>query len=218
MPTTIRVLLAEDVAIVRKGLMLLLASSPDVTVFAEAASGEQALELARSVNPDVVLMDLSMPGLGGVEAIAELWRERPGLPVVALTGSLDPETVAATLRANAAGYLLKSASGEELAGAVRAVASGRPAFCREVFSLIAEGARSGENLPLPRGAALDALTSLGGGAGVDEAARELAMSPEQLRALVDETAGLCGVPPRIQDILLSCMSVLGGDPSSPDKA
>src|SRR5687767_10116099 len=104
---TIRVLIVDDHAMVRKGLAAFLKAFPDLELVGEASSGEEALALCRDIDPDVVLMDLMMPGIGGIEAIARIRQTCPLVQIIALTSSKDHEMVQEVLRAGAIGYLLK---------------------------------------------------------------------------------------------------------------
>jgi len=120
----IRVLVVDDHQLVRAGLINLLNAAHDVEVVGEAADGHQALEVARGALPEVALMDLSMPGLDGVEATRLLLAEQPDVRIVALTSFSDRQRVEALLSAGAVGYLLKDSRPDELLGAVRAAAAG----------------------------------------------------------------------------------------------
>lgn len=122
--TPIRVLLAEDHALVRSGIRALLEGLAGIQVVAEAGDGYETLELAATRHPDVVLMDISMPGLNGLEVTARLTKAHPGTPVLVLSMHREVEYVSQALRMGAAGYLLKDGSGPELEIAVRAVARG----------------------------------------------------------------------------------------------
>ncbi|WP_308258372.1 response regulator transcription factor [Saccharothrix obliqua] len=114
----------DDITLTRAGLIALLDAQPDLEVVGEAADGEQAVREAEQVNPDIVLMDLSMPGMGGVEATRRVVRENPPVAVIALTTFDTDEHVYGVLRAGASGFVLKSAPPEELLKAVRVVAAG----------------------------------------------------------------------------------------------
>jgi DNA-binding NarL/FixJ family response regulator len=120
----IRVLVVDDHRLVRAGLITLLEAAGDIEVAGEAADGRQALEAARAVAPDVVLMDLSMPVLDGVAATRLLLQERPQARVVALTSFSDRQRVNDVLAAGAIGYLLKDSRPDELLAAVRSAAEG----------------------------------------------------------------------------------------------
>jgi DNA-binding NarL/FixJ family response regulator len=120
----IRVLVVDDHRLVRAGLITLLEAAGDIEVAGEAADGRQALEAARTVAPDVVLMDLSMPVLDGVAATRLLLEERPQARVVALTSFSDRQRVNDVLAAGAIGYLLKDSRPDELLAAVRSAAEG----------------------------------------------------------------------------------------------
>ncbi len=120
----IRVFLADDHNVVRSGLRLLLESSPELTVVGEAADGPAAIAGVRSVSPDVLVLDLMLPGIGGLDVAAALLAERSDTRIVILSVHADTAYVAAALRAGALGYVLKSAGAEELTAAVRAAAKG----------------------------------------------------------------------------------------------
>ncbi|CAL9452005.1 MULTISPECIES: response regulator [Streptomyces] len=139
----IRVLVAEDQSAVRAGLVLILGSAPDIEVAGEAADGERAVELARRLRPDVVLMDVQMPVLDGVSATRRIVAEGLADVLVLTTFDLD-EYVFGALRAGAAGFLLKHAEARELLEAVRTVARGEgvvaPAVTRRLIAEFAAGA------------------------------------------------------------------------------
>ncbi len=120
----IRVLIADDHAILREGVRALLKPVEDIEVVGEAADGLQAVEACRRLQPDVVLMDIAMPGLGGIEAALELKKESSRTRVLVMSQYEDREYVRRMLKAGAAGYVLKKSAGAELAGAIRAVARG----------------------------------------------------------------------------------------------
>jgi DNA-binding NarL/FixJ family response regulator len=120
----IRVLLAEDHPVVRAGIESLLAVAEDVEVVGGVGDGEEAVELAAELQPDVVLIDLSMPRLDGIAATAQIVAARPDARVVVLTAFADRERILGALDAGALGYLLKDASPEELLGGIRAAARG----------------------------------------------------------------------------------------------
>jgi DNA-binding NarL/FixJ family response regulator len=122
--TRLRVLLAEDHAIVREGLRALLDAQPDVEVVGEAADGREALDAAKALGPDVVVMDISMPGLNGARATEAIRRDCPGTRVLVLTMHEDKGYLRQLVQAGASGYLLKRAASQDLIHALRAVAAG----------------------------------------------------------------------------------------------
>ena len=121
---TIRVLLADDDALIRAGLAVVLGTAADLDVVAEAADGLEAVTLCLRHIPDVVLMDVRMPGIDGIEATRRLLASRPNIKILILTTFRDDEYVYGALRAGASGFLLKRASPERLLDAVRTVAAG----------------------------------------------------------------------------------------------
>lgn len=132
----IRVAVADDQAIVRDGLVTLLGLLPDMEVVGAASDGEEAVALAVTERPDVLLMDLRMPVLDGAAATARVAAEAPGTAVLVLTTYADDASIVGALRAGARGYLTKDAGRTELAAAVRAVASGQSTFAPEVGARI----------------------------------------------------------------------------------
>lgn len=120
----IRVLIADDHAILREGLRALLKTAGDVEVVGEAGDGESAIAEAARLRPDVVLMDVSMPGLGGLEATLQIRKDHPEMRIVVLTQYEDREYLRRFLQAGVAGYLLKKTAGADLVSAIRAAARG----------------------------------------------------------------------------------------------
>jgi DNA-binding NarL/FixJ family response regulator len=145
---SIRVLIADDHAIVRDGVRALLALSEDITVVGEAANGQQAIELARTLSPDVILMDIAMPGLGGLEATIEIRKDNPQAKILVLTQYEDREYIRRFLKAGVSGYVLKKTAGAELTTAIRAVSRGGlvldPDVAREAMRDQAGSATSGQ--------------------------------------------------------------------------
>ena len=140
----IRVLAVDDQRVVREGLALLLSLLPGVEVAGTAADGEEALALAAKLKPDVILMDLRMPGIGGVEATRRLRAADPSVSVIVLTTYADDRSVVSALQAGAVGYLTKEAGATELRQALERVHSGQavidPAVQRHLVDAIAAGA------------------------------------------------------------------------------
>ncbi|MCK2220355.1 response regulator transcription factor [Actinomadura sp. ATCC 31491] len=124
----IRVMVVEDHPVFAEGLAALLREAPEVEVVGVAGTGEAAVELAGREAPEVVLMDLHLPGISGVEATSRILARDPRVAVLALTMLTDDETVLAAIRAGARGYLLKEATGEDIVRSLRAVAAGQVVF------------------------------------------------------------------------------------------
>jgi len=137
--TPVRVHLADDHALVRAGIRALLEGLEGVTVVAEAANGIEVLELARKHRPDVVLLDISMPGLGGLEASAQLKQELPEVRVVMLSMHANEEYVLQALRAGAAGYMLKDSATAQLELALQAVMQGETYLSPPISKQMVEG-------------------------------------------------------------------------------
>ncbi|WP_331447711.1 response regulator transcription factor [Streptomyces xanthochromogenes] len=208
---TIRVLVAEDQSAVRAGLVLILSSAPDIEVVGEAADGERAVELARELRPDLVLMDVQMPKLDGVSATAAVTGEGLADVLVLTTFDLD-EYVFGALRAGASGFLLKNTEAKDLIEAVRTVARGEgliaPAVTRR---LIAEFASSARPAAPRRPATLDSLTRregevlscLGRGLSNAEIAACLDMAEATVKTHVSRLLGKLELRSRLQAAVLA---------------
>jgi DNA-binding NarL/FixJ family response regulator len=132
----IKVMLVDDHSIVREGIRILLEKFPDISVLAEADNGRSALELIAQLAPDVVLMDISMPGMNGIEATQRIVADHPMVRVLMLSMHKDKRFVSQAFRAGAKGYLLKDCASAELVKAVRAVACGEVYVCSGVIEVV----------------------------------------------------------------------------------
>ena len=128
MEDTVHVLIADDHPLFREGMRGRLDRVADIMVVGEAASGDEAVTMAHGLEPDIILMDIKMPGLNGIEATREIVRAIPRVGVLVLTMFEDDDSVFAAMRAGAKGYLLKDSGGKEVVHAIRAVASGEVVF------------------------------------------------------------------------------------------
>ena len=149
-----RILIADDHTLVRAGLTSLIARLPEMEVVAEAADGRQALRLVRDLQPDMVLMDIAMPGLNGLEAAERIHNIHPQTKIIILSMHASEEYVAQALKAGASGYLLKDAATAELEMALKSVSMGQfylsPAISRQVVDNFLRGGPTGLDLLTPR--------------------------------------------------------------------
>jgi two-component system, NarL family, response regulator LiaR len=196
----IRVLIADDHAVVRQGLRTFLELQEDMAVVADAADGEEAVRAAAEHLPDVVLMDLVMPRLGGVEAIRRIVAARPATRVIALTSFLDDDKVLPAVRAGAAGYLLKDVLPPELVRAIRTVHRG------EALLHPAVAARVLEEVAAPAPAALtprerEVLALMARGLANKRIAHELGIAEKTVKIHVSRVLHKLGVADRTQAAL-----------------
>jgi DNA-binding NarL/FixJ family response regulator len=133
---SIKILLADDHKIMRDGLRTLLEKQPDMTVIGEAENGRHTVEKALKAKPDVVIMDISMPDLNGIEATRQITGANPHIKILALSMHSDKRFVAEILTAGASGYLLKECAADELAAAIRAVMKGEKYLCPGVADVV----------------------------------------------------------------------------------
>jgi NarL family two-component system response regulator LiaR len=183
----IRVLIVDDHLVVRQGLRFLLEQEPGIEVVGECGDGGQALAAIPALAPHVVLLDLIMPGLGGLETLALLKRDHPAVEVIVLTALTDDDHLLAAIRAGAISYLLKTAGSDEVIVAVRAAARGESALTGKVATRLLGEVRRG---PTPRPTdrlsprELEVLTGLGRGRSNRELARALGISEETVKTHV----------------------------------
>lgn len=137
-PRSIRILIVDDHSMVRKGLITFLKNRPDLEVVGEAHDGQEAADLCQRLQPDVILMDLVMPVMGGVAATRLVRQRCPDVQVIALTSFQEKELVQDALQAGAIGYLLKNVSGDELADAIRQAHAGRPTLAPEALQALVQ--------------------------------------------------------------------------------
>jgi two-component system invasion response regulator UvrY len=144
----IRVMLVDDHAVVRMGFRLLLEGAPDITVVAEAESGEEAVRAFPEIKPDVVVMDISMPGIGGIEAIDRILAREPQARVLVLSAHEDAMHARRVLKAGAVGYLTKRSAAEELMQAIRQVAQGKTYLEPTIAQQLAVQQLNGQKSPV----------------------------------------------------------------------
>jgi two-component system, NarL family, response regulator LiaR len=199
----IRVLIADDHAVVREGLRTFLDLQDGIEVVGEAADGRQAVDEAERLRPDVVLMDLVMPRLDGVEAMRELRSRVPGARAVVLTSFLDEERLLPALRAGAAGYLLKNVEPRELARSIRLAAAGEALIDPAVAARLVDAlggerpAEHGELTPREQ----DVLELIGRGYANKRIALELGIAEKTVKTHVSHVLAKLGVSDRTQAAL-----------------
>ena len=204
---TIRVLIADDHAVVRQGLRTFLELQDDIDVVADACDGEEAVAAALDDRPDVVLMDLVMPGVDGIEATRRILRERPGTRVIALTSFLDDDKVLPAVRAGAAGYLLKDVEPGELVRAIHTVNDGgallHPAVTARLLREMTEDGPDTESDAGLTAREREVLGLVARGLPNKLIARELGIAEKTVKAHVSSILAKLGVSDRTQAALLA---------------
>jgi NarL family two-component system response regulator LiaR len=201
----IRVLLVDDHAVVRMGLKTFFNLQPDIEVIGEASDGSEGVAIARRLRPDVVLMDLLMPNMDGLTAIARIKADLPETEIVAVTSFIEEEKVTAALEAGATGYLLKDAEAEEVAAAVRAAFAGEMTLDPAVARLLAQRLRTKRSEPDPveplTDREKDVLRLLGQGMSNKEIGSALFITERTARTYVSNILGKLGLASRTQAAL-----------------
>jgi len=206
----ITILVAEDHAMVRAGLLELLATADDVEVVGAAADGDEAVTLAAEHQPDVVLMDLSMPGTDGIEATRRILEGRPDAHIVILTGFSDQERILDALDAGAIGYLLKDAEPGELFDGVRAAARGEAPLAPKAARAVLR-ARAGERSAGLTPREMEVLELVSAGMPNKRIARRLDISEKTVKAHLTRVFRRIGVTDRTQAALWAQRHGIGGE-------
>jgi DNA-binding NarL/FixJ family response regulator len=210
---SIRVLLVDDHAMVRRGMRDFLELHDDIEVVGEAADGGEAVERAEELRPDIVVMDLMMPNLDGIEATARIKAAHPELEVIALTSFIEEARVVAAIEAGASGFLLKDAEADELAAAIRAAAAGEvhldPAVAGIVARRMRDGGRAGGGTDQKDGIATltarerDVLARVARGLPNRQIAADLGITERTARTHVSNILAKLGLASRTQAALLA---------------
>ncbi len=217
---SIRVLIADDHTLFRDGLRALLASIPDIDVMGQAASGKEALRLAIELQPDVILMDIQMPDLNGIEATRQILRTSPHIGIIVLSMFQDDDSVFAVMRAGARGYVLKGADQSVLLRAVRAVANGESLFSPEIaqrlmqFFANLKPAAPPELFPELTVREREIMALIAEGYTNAEIAEKLVISMKTVRNHVSNIFSKLQVADRTQAAIRAREGGLGGSPST----
>ena len=202
----VRIVIADDHMVLREAMRVMLEMEPEFKVVGEAANGEQALALAKQLEPDLVLMDIRMEGMDGVEATRHLRQSHPDIGVLILTGFGDDEVLLSAVEAGAQGFLLKDASADEVKSAILRVVQGEshmtPTLLRKLLDELAQR----ENKPVPAHSELtprekEVLMALGRGLSNEEIAKELVISEKTVKTHLGSIFGKLQVEGRAQAML-----------------
>lgn len=197
----IRLLLVDDHAVVRQGLRMFLSLDPDLEVLGEAQDGRQGIEMARTLKPDVILMDMLMPVMDGVTAIGILRKELPDIEIIALTSVLEDNAVIGAMRAGAIGYILKDAHADELIRAIKAAAEGQVQLSPKVASRLLREIRAPESPETLTDRETDVLRLLAKGYANKEIAQALVIGEKTVKTHVSNILSKLGVNSRTQAAL-----------------
>lgn len=200
----IRVMVVDDHLIVREGLAALLEAFPDMYLAGEAASGEEAIERYKQVRPDVVLMDLIMPGMSGIHAIRAIRQQQPAVQILVLTSYKEKEYVRGALEAGAIGYLLKNLSAAELAQAIRNASMGEPTVATEatraLIDVVTQPFTPGADLTERERQVLALITQ---GLSNGQIALQLELSPSTIKNHISRIFSKLGVATRTEAATLA---------------
>jgi NarL family two-component system response regulator LiaR len=198
---TIRVLIVDDHGVVRRGLRMFLEDDPELEVVGEARDGREAVAEARVLKPDVVLMDLLMPGIDGITATGIIRRELPDTEVIALTSVLEDVSVAGAVKAGAIGYLLKDTRSDELCRAIKAAAAGQVQLSPEAAARLLREVRAPDSPEVLTAREIDVLRLLTEGLANRQIAMDLGIGENTVRTHVSSILAKLRVQSRTQAAL-----------------
>jgi NarL family two-component system response regulator LiaR len=198
---TIRVLLVDDHSVVRQGLKMFLDLDPELEVVGEAVNGAEGVEQAESLKPDVVLMDMLMPVMDGIQATAIIRKEMPDVEVIALTSVLDDSSVFGAVRAGAIGYLLKDTEAEELNRAIKAAAAGQVQLSPAAAARLVREVRAPDSPETLTDRETEVLILIADGMSNKEIGLELSIGEKTVKTHVSNILGKLGVLSRTQAAL-----------------
>jgi len=218
MTNPIRVLVVDDQALVRSGLRLVLQGRDGIEVVGEAANGEEALRAARRLRPEVVLMDVRMPAMDGIEATRRVLAENPVCRVIVLTTFDIDEYVYAAVAAGASGFLLKDITGDQLAASIKLVSTGEallaPTITRRLIERFARPMAASGALASLTSRETDVLKNLARGLSNAEVAADLHLSEATVKTHVTRLLGKLGVRDRVQAVIVAYESGIAGGASA----
>lgn len=209
---TVRILIADDHTLFRDGVRALLQSIPDFQVVGEAATGEQVIKQASASQPDVILMDLQMPGVKGIEATRRIVQTSPHIGILVVTMFQDDDSVFAAMRAGARGYILKGADQDEMVRAIRAAANGEALFAPEIAKRLMSffaGYKSPEIFPELTEREREVLQLIAQGHNNAEIAEKLVIAPKTVRNHISNIFSKLQVADRAQAIMKARDAGLG---------
>ena len=209
---SIQVLLVDDHRVVRQGLRMFLSLDPEIDVIGEAANGEEAINLVAQLEPDVVLMDLLMPVMDGIEATKRIRKKFPDTEVIALTSVLEDASVVGAVRAGAIGYLLKDTDADELCQAIKSAAAGQVQLDPKAAERLMREIRAPESPEKLTDREVEVLGLVAVGKANKEIANELHISETTVKTHVSNILMKLGVPSRTQAALYAVrIGLVSGD-------
>jgi DNA-binding NarL/FixJ family response regulator len=213
--SVLRILIADDHTLVRSGMRALLQTEADFEVVGEAATGEQVVTMAATLQPDVIVMDLRMPGISGIEATRRILQANPAIRILVITLLEEDDTLCAALRAGARGYVLKEASEGEVLRAIRAVGEGEAIFsasmAQRLVGFFAAPRQAASSLPFPdlTERERDVLTLIAQGYSNSEIAQQLVIGQKTVRNYISSIFSKLQVADRSQAIIRAREAGLG---------
>jgi NarL family two-component system response regulator LiaR len=199
----IRVLIADDHPSIRRGLEFMIGATDDIQCVGECDNGAQAIEYARTLKPDVVIMDLAMPGMDGVKATQRIRADNPSIQVLVLTSFVDTEKVQGALQAGAIGYLMKTADDDEVIRAIRAAAAGKRVIAPEATNALVESAVARPMSVVLTDREMEVLRLMSRGMSNQEIAAQLFLALPTVKFHITNILSKMGVGNRTEAVLMA---------------